>query len=219
MPTDPSAPKPSHLAQPSAPSVESANPSPKRPGPASLWDLFWTFTLMALQGFGGVLAVVQRILVDQKKWLTVEEFVEQWAVAQVLPGPNVLNLCIILGGQYFGLAGAVVATLGILLAPLVLVLGLAAAFSTVSDLAVVQGALRGLSAVVAGVILAVALRMTPALATSPLGRRWVWPFVAATFVLVGLLHIRLVWVLLALGPPACFLAAWQLRRQERSKST
>ncbi len=173
---------------------------------------------MALQGFGGVLAVVQRILVDQKRWLTLEEFVEQWAVAQVLPGPNVLNLCIILGGQYFGLSGAVVATLGILLAPLVLVLGLAAAFSIASALAVVHGALRGLSAVVAGVILAVALRMTPALTASPLGRQRVWLFVAATFVLVGLLHIRLIWVLLALGPAACFMAAWQLRRQEGSKS-
>lgn len=174
---------------------------------------------MALQGFGGVLAVVQRILVDQKKWLTVEEFVEQWAVAQVLPGPNVLNLCIILGGQYFGLAGAVVATLGILLAPLVLVLGLAAAFSTVSDLAMVQGALRGLSTVVAGVILAVALHMTPALASSPLGRKLAWVFVAATFVLVGLFHIRLVWVLLALGPVACLLAARQLRREPGGSAT
>ena len=166
---------------------------------------------MALQGFGGVLAVVQRVLVDQKKWLTVEEFIEHWAVAQVLPGPNVLNLCIILGGQYFGLAGAVVATLGILFTPLVLVLALAAAFGTVSNLSVVQGALRGLSVVVAGVIMAVALRMTPALTSSPLGRPLAWSFTAATFFLVGVLHIRLIWVLLILGPVATVLAAWQLR--------
>jgi len=48
--------------------------------------------VLALQGFGGVLAVVQRELVEKKKWLTNEEFVEQWSVAQILPGPNVINL-------------------------------------------------------------------------------------------------------------------------------
>ena len=56
--------------------------------PRSCWDLFLTFTWMALQGFGGVQAVVQRILVDQKKWLTPKEFLEDWSVAQSLPGPQ-----------------------------------------------------------------------------------------------------------------------------------
>ena len=59
-----------------------------RPRPHSLSDLFWSMTKLALQGFGGVLAVVQRVLVEEKRWLTNEEFVEDWAVAQILPGPN-----------------------------------------------------------------------------------------------------------------------------------
>ena len=55
--------------------------------PASRTDLFVSFTLLALQGFGGVLAVVQRELVDRKRWMTREQFVEEWAVAQIMPGP------------------------------------------------------------------------------------------------------------------------------------
>ena len=60
--------------------------------PRSKTDLFVSFTLLALQGFGGVLAVVQRELVEKKRWMTREQFVEDWAVAQILPGPNVVNL-------------------------------------------------------------------------------------------------------------------------------
>ena len=53
--------------------------------PSSRTDLFVSFTLLALQGFGGVLAVVQRELVEKKRWMTREQFVEDWAVAQILP--------------------------------------------------------------------------------------------------------------------------------------
>ena len=59
-------------------------PTPLTLRATSLPDLFWSFTWLALQGFGGVLAIVQRELVEKKKWLTHEEFVEDWAVAQVL---------------------------------------------------------------------------------------------------------------------------------------
>ncbi|MBV5336935.1 MAG: chromate transporter, partial [Deltaproteobacteria bacterium] len=79
------------------------------PRPTSLLDLFVSFTLLALQGFGGVLAVVQRELVERKRWLSKEEFIEEWAVAQIMPGPNVVNLALMIGGRYFGLRGALTA--------------------------------------------------------------------------------------------------------------
>ena len=92
------------------------------PQPRSLTDLFVSFTLLALQGFGGVLAVVQHELVDRKRWMTKEEFVENWAVAQIMPGPNVMNIALMVGGRYFGLRGALVSMAGMLAIPLVLVL-------------------------------------------------------------------------------------------------
>ena len=70
--------------------------------PRSKTDLFVSFTILALQGFGGVLAVVQRELVEKKRWMTREQFVEDWAVAQIMPGPNVINLALMIGGRYFG---------------------------------------------------------------------------------------------------------------------
>lgn len=70
-----------------------------RNSPKSKTDLFVSFTILALQGFGGVLAVVQRELVDKKQWLTNDEFVEDWSVAQILPGPNVVNLALMIGGR------------------------------------------------------------------------------------------------------------------------
>ena len=100
-----------------------------------------------------------------------------------------------------------------------LVLVLAALFTSVSDLAMVQGALRGLSLVVAGVIMATALRMTPALKSNPLGKWLVWGLVAATVLLVGMLHVRLIWVLMGLGSIACWLAARQLRALEANKES
>src|SRR5688572_33496948 len=92
-----------------------------RPRPRSLTDLFVSFTLLALQGFGGVLAVVQRELVEKKRWMTREEFIEEWAVAQIMPGPNVINLGIMLGARYFGLPGALAALAGMLTFPLLVV--------------------------------------------------------------------------------------------------
>src|ERR1035437_2779287 len=97
--------------------------------PRSPTDLFVTFTLLALQGFGGVLAVVQHELVDQKHWMTNEEFMEEWAVAQIMPGPNVINLSLMIGGRYFGLLGALAALGGLVLIPLLLVLLLALSYA------------------------------------------------------------------------------------------
>jgi chromate transporter len=71
-----------------------------------------------------VLAVVQRELVEKKRWLTNDEFVEDWAVAQIMPGPNVVNLSIMIGERYFGWRGAVVAVCGMLCFPMLLVLTL-----------------------------------------------------------------------------------------------
>jgi chromate transporter len=56
--------------------------------PTNRRDLFWSFTKLALQGFGGVLAVVQREMVEKKRWLTQEQFLEDCVVAQVVPGPT-----------------------------------------------------------------------------------------------------------------------------------
>ena len=174
--------------------------------PRNKTDLFISFTILALQGFGGVLAVVQRELVEKKQWLTNDEFVEDWAVAQILPGPNVVNLSLMIGGRHFGLAGALAALSGLLLAPTVLVLLIAAAFAGIADTAVAQGMLRGMGAVSAGLIAAVGIKLMGALKNNPMGQLSCFLIASLTFIAIGLLRLPLAWVLLSLGPLSGFWA-------------
>lgn len=194
-------------------SAPSAGPVPFVHGrPQSLGDLFWSFTWLALQGFGGVLTVVQRELVDRKKWLSREEFVEDWAVAQILPGPNVVNLSLMLGDRYFGLRGALFALAGMLVFPLLAVLLLAVLFAGVSSAAAAQGALRGMGAVVAGLIVATGLKLIPALKKNVMGVAVCAVLAGLTFIAIALIHIPLVWVLLGLGGSGSVWAWHQLGR-------
>jgi chromate transporter len=188
--------------------------------PQSKTDLFLSFTILALQGFGGVLAVVQRELVERKRWMTPAQFVEDWAVAQILPGPNVINFCLMIGGRYFGLAGALAALAGMLAAPTAVLLVLALAFGSVADLAWAQGALRGMGAVAAGLIAATGIKLIPALKSNPVGIGVSAAIMLGTFIGVSLLRWPLIWVLLGIGSLACGWAYVQLTRQANaSKAT
>ncbi len=178
--------------------------------PRSKTDLFVSFTVLALQGFGGVLAVVQRELVEKKRWLTREEFIEEWAVAQIMPGPNVVNLSIVLGARYFGLPGALAAIAGMLTFPLVVVLLLALVYAEFSSNPHVAGALRGMGAVAAGLIIATGLKLLGALSRNVLGLPLCAAIGVACFVCIAWLKLPLFGVLLGVGGVACALAWWKL---------
>lgn len=183
--------------------------------PNSLRDLFCTLTVLALQGFGGVLAVVQHELVVRKRWLTQEEFIEEWAVAQVLPGPNVVNLCLIVGSRYFGWRGALVALAGMLCVPTLVVLALAVLYARYGAHPVAVGALRGMAAVAAGLILAAGFRLASALKGNPLGLAWCVVLGGASFVGVALLRFPLFAILLGPGVAGCLLAYRKLGKARR----
>lgn len=179
--------------------------------PASCTELFTVFTRLALQGFGGVLPVAQRELVDRHRWLTAEQFLEVLALAQVLPGPNVINLSLMVGQRFFGLRGALAAMAGMLCVPLVGVLILAALAAHGQRHPVVTGALRGMGIVSAGLIAATALRLAAPLKRSPLTPFGAATVIALAFAAVGLLRWPLVAVVFGLGGLACACAAWRLR--------
>jgi chromate transporter len=181
-----------------------APPAPNRP--RSLTDLFVSFTLLALQGFGGVLAVVQREMVENKRWMTREEFIEEWAVAQIMPGPNVINLSITLGARYFGWRGALAALAGMVTFPLLVVLALALVYTQFASNPHVAGALRGMGAVAAGLITATGLKMIPALQKNILGMPLCAALGVLSFIAIGLLKLPLAWVLIVLGGIGCAMA-------------
>lgn len=179
--------------------------------PSSARELFCAFTLLALQGFGGVLAVAQRVLCDQKRWLTKEQFLEVLAVGQVLPGPNVCNIALIVGDRFFGWRGAFAALAGMMTVPLVLVLAVTAVYAQFALHPAVAGALRGMGAVAAGLIVGTALKLSTALRVSPMGIAICIALVVLAFVGVALLHWPLVWILLGLGAVSC-VHAWKRLR-------
>ena len=182
-----------------------------RPRPTSPTDLFFSFTLLALQGFGGVLAVVQRELVERKQWLTEEEFVEEWAVAQIMPGPNVINLALIVGNHYFGWRGALAALAGMLTIPLVIVLLMATAYAHFSAYPGLTGALRGMAAVSAGLIAASGLKLGAALRRHPLPLPVSLGLSLVAIVAVIMLAVPLPYVLLGVGGASCWLTYGKLR--------
>lgn len=188
----------------------------ERPRPASRTDLFWSFSSLALQGFGGVLAVAQRELVEKKRWMTKEEFVEDWAVAQILPGPNVVNLALMIGDRHFGFSGALTALAGMLTIPLAIVIAIAALFAGISDLPAVQGALRGMAAVAAGLITATGLKLAETLKQNPMGSPVCIALAALTFIAIALLRVPLAATLFSLGTLACCYTYVCLRRKEQA---
>lgn len=181
--------------------------------PASLTQLFTAFTALALQGFGGVLAVAQRVLVEQHRWLTREDFVEVLAVSQVLPGPNVVNMSLMIGDRFFGWRGALAALAGMMTVPTVLVLALSAVYMHYADVPAVAGALKGMGAVAAGLIIGTAIKLAPVLRGNPMGLAACGVFGVATFAGIALLRWPLLWVLPPIGVLACAYAWFRVGPQ------
>jgi chromate transporter len=183
-----------------------------QPAPASLGELFLAFNKLALQGFGGVLAVAQRELVERRHWLTREQFVEMLAISQVLPGPNVVNLSLIFGDRCFGVRGAAAALGGMLAVPLVIVLGLTVGYVEFASVPMVAGALRGMGAVAAGLVIATAVKLLGTLRTNRMGPAAGAAVALLTLIAIGVLRWPLVWVVAGLGPLAIGYAWHRLGR-------
>jgi chromate transporter len=178
--------------------------------PLSRTDLFLSFTWLGLQGFGGVLAVVQREIVDRKQWMTLSEFAEEWALAQTLPGPNVVNLSVMFGGKHFGPTGALAAMAGLLLFPGLLMLAVVFSFQAFAHLPMVASALHGMGVAAAGMVMAAGWRFWPSIKQHPIG----WPLALAltvlSFVLAALMHWPLAQVIGLVGLVSCGLTWWRL---------
>ena len=166
--------------------------------PKSLGELFVAFTLLAIQGFGGVLAVSQRMLCERKRWLSQEQFVEVLAMSHVLPGPNVCNLALLVGDRFFGWRGAFTALAGMMAVPLAIVLALTVLYAQFALEPAVAGALRGMGAVTAGLIIGTGLTLARTLQGNAMRVPACAVVGGATFVALALLHGP-AWISLGIG--------------------
>src|SRR5579871_2065812 len=170
--------------------------------PRGVAEIFLTFARIGVLGFGGVNFWLRRVLVQEKRWVTDQEYVEGLALGQIIPGPNVYNLSVMLGYRFAGWRGTAAAVTGLLGAPMLVILGLALLYQRFSAVDTVQRALGGMTLVAAGLMLANAISLAAALprALKP------WLFLAAAFAGVGLARWPLVYVMGALAPAAIALA-------------
>jgi chromate transporter len=176
----------------------------------SLRDLFAAFLSIAVSGFGGTLPFARRVLVDRRGWLSPVEFTETLSLCQTLPGPNIVNMSIVVGRRAHGWRGSIAAFSGLVGAPVVVVICLGALYSRFGGLSDVRAALMGLGASASGLLGATAARMAEPLLKS---RPWLAaPFVASAFVAVALLHVPLPYVLIALAPVSIAATWWARRR-------
>jgi chromate transporter len=178
----------------------SPEPSVPKIGPL---ELFLAFSQLAMSGFGGVLPWAHRTLVERKGWLTQREFVDTLALGQLLPGPNIGNMAVMIGYRFAGYSGAAAAFAGLVAGPFALMIAAGMLYQTYGALPLVQQALSGMSAVAAGLVLATGLKMT-----SGMKRHWrPWLFAALALAGVGALRWPLLAVVGALAPFAV-AAAW-----------
>lgn len=176
------------------------SPPPTAP-PPSLATLFGSFFMVGILGFGGVLPLARRMIVEQRRWLSPAEFTDLLALCQFLPGANIANLSIALGGRWHGPAGSVAAIAGLLSAPIGVVMVLGAVYLRWRGHPMVAHAFEGLAATASGLVLATALRIA-----SPIRRRPRAVAVAAlVLVAVAVLRLPLLLVLLVLVPASIAL--------------
>jgi chromate transporter len=192
-------------ARPARDAGPAAADPPIRPDP-SVFDLFGGFFVVGVCGFGGVLPWARRMIVEQRRWLTPAEFSEMLALCQFLPGGNIMNLTIALGSRFRGVAGALACFLGLMTAPVTIVLGLGAVYDQYGGLPPVRRAFVAMSAAAAAYLLASAWKIA-----SPLrGQKLAIGVAACTFVVIAVLRPPMLAAMPLLGIGSTLLL-WRFR--------
>ena len=117
--------------------------------PPTLGALFAAFFKIGVLGFGGVAAFARHVLVEERRFLSAQGFAELFGIASTLPGANTVNLSIMLGDRSRGVLGALAAVGGLLGAPLVILMGVAALYARFGSLGIVKAGVAGAAAAAA----------------------------------------------------------------------
>jgi chromate transporter len=197
---------PPPIPSPEQPEASSSQPAPAaQQPPPSVPELFMAFAKVSLSGFGGVLAWSRRMMVEERRWLTPEQFNETYALCAFLPGGNILNFSVILGARFRGAWGAIAAATGLMGPPLLLVICIGAIYAHYGDLPALRHMLTGVASAAAGLMLATVAKMARPLFRSGAITGPVIAF--ATFASIGIAHWPLPLVL-AVIVPVSIGAAW-----------
>ena len=169
-------------------------------------ELFLTFLQIGVCGFGGVGPWARRIIVEDRRWMDDRGYAEILTICQVIPGPNVGNVSVVIGDRFHGLTGSVLALVGLMTGPMTILLGLGLLYTWLGEIPAIDGAIGGVAAAAAGLFVGTALRMAERLKLSLAALA----ILAGTFVAVGVLRWPLLAVLFVLAPIGILLA-WRSR--------
>lgn len=199
----------------SEPTSEPAGAPPAPPFTAqqipSRTDLFLAFFKITIMGFGGTLPWTRRMFVEEKRWMTAEEFNDVYALCQFLPGPNIVSLTAVFGSRMRGWSGALAAWFGFMTLPFLLMVTVGALYARYGDVDALRRILTGLAAGAAGLLIATAAKMVVPLCSF---KDRVGPapaVVLAATLAIGVMRWPLLWVLCVLVPVSIGLAWWTRR--------
>ena len=197
------------MSEPAAP-LSSSAPIPSHA------ELFFAFFKITLMGFGGTLMWTRRMFVERKRWMTAEEFNETYALCHFLPGPNIVNLSVVFGSRFGGIAGGIAAFAGLVGPPMVLVTILAVLYAHFGQVEVLRHILAGISCGAVGLLIAVVLKMLMPL----LKRRDVAGLLlmVAVFAAIGLVRWPLQAVLLVAVPVSLGITFLMQRTKGQAKA-
>jgi chromate transporter len=189
-----------------APELPTARP-PIQPG---LLELFVAFAKMSLAGFGGVLVWARRGIVEQHRWMTADEFNETFALCHFLPGPNIVNLSVVFGARFRGVAGGIAAFAGLVGPPMLIATILAALYARYGEIDALRRILTGVSCAAVGLLIAVVFKMMMPL----IKKRDLVGLVilSAVFIAIGLVRLPLQVVLLVAIPLSLGITYFMRRR-------
>lgn len=177
------------------------------PARIPLTSLFSGFFGIGICGFGGVLPWARRMIVDRRGWLSATEFNDLLALCQFLPGPNVINMSVAIGSRFGGIPGVVACFVGLMAAPMTIIIALGIGYAQVEDNPVVRRAFAALAAAASGLVLATALKIAAPLRTKLLEVG----IAAVSFTAIAVLRLPLLSTMLVLAPTAILLV-WLTRR-------
>jgi len=187
--------------------VNAIDAEPRRGSPASLPELFLAMLKVSLYGVGGGTSLVwaRRIAVEQRHWLSEEDFADIVSLCQFMPGPNIVGIATCIGTRLHGAIGAVVAVAGFLLIPGVIGFAIGLLWLEYADHPVIHRTLSGIASVGAGLLIATGIKIL----MPHRARRTALGFAAAAFGLIVIAKLPLLIVLLAVTPLSIAAAVFQ----------
>ena len=170
--------------------------------PRDLRELFLGFLSIGARSFGGVMPWAYRVMVEERRWISADDFTATVGLCQFLPGPNIGNTSVVLGKRWFGWRGSIVGFLGLVAVPFAWVLALAAFYSDYASIPLVRAIVIGVGTAGAGLFIGTAVKLCRPLARKP----GAWVVAMGCFLAVAVGRVSLLAVVPVAVAVALFLS-------------